>query len=213
MKCGQCGGEAPADSAFCPHCGAQLSDAEPATAAPAPTGAARLQPAASTAGGPAAEQSHWSGSYSPKAMIGWIVGAALLSILVIVAISMAGGDRSVWMWAFLGIVVLWCAVGLVAWYQKVSVRYELTTHRLFHERGFLSRTRDRIEVIDIDDVTLTQGPIERMLNVGTILVRSSDTTTPMLRMAGIDDARRVTDMIDNTRRAERQRRGIFMENL
>src|SRR5688572_1043531 len=185
MKCGQCGGEAPADSAFCPHCGAQVGVAAAAMAETAPTGAARLQPGTAAAAGQADEQTQWSGSYSAKAMIGWIVGAALLSILVVVAVSMAGGDRSVWVWVFLGLVILWAAIGLVALYQRWSVRYELTTYRLFHERGFLKRTRDRIEVIDIDDVTLTQGPIERMLNVGTIVVRSSDTTSPTLQMVGI----------------------------
>jgi hypothetical protein len=32
-------------------------------------------------------------------------------------------------------------------------------------------------------------------------------------MNGIEDARAVTDLIDNTRRAERQRCGLFMENV
>jgi hypothetical protein len=68
-------------------------------------------------------------------------------------------------------------------------------------------------VIDIDDVTLRQGLIERMFDVGTIHVRSSDMTHGNLSMVGIEDARTVTDLIDNTRRAERQRRGLFMENV
>jgi hypothetical protein len=55
--------------------------------------------------------------------------------------------------------------------------------------------------------------IERMVNVGTILVQSSDVTSPNLYISGIDDVRRITDLIDDTRRAERQRRGLFMENI
>jgi hypothetical protein len=68
-------------------------------------------------------------------------------------------------------------------------------------------------VIDIDDVTVRQGPIERMLGVGTISIRSSDTTDPQLDLPGIEDAKHVADLIDGTRRAERQRRGMFMENV
>jgi hypothetical protein len=49
--------------------------------------------------------------------------------------------------------------------------------------------------------------------VGTIRVQSSDITSPNLDMHGIEDVRRITDLIDNTRRAERQRRGLFMENI
>jgi membrane protein YdbS with pleckstrin-like domain len=212
MQCAQCGVEAPEASLFCPNCGAQLA-VESQTAVPQRTAAAKLQSAGGAAGNQATEQTLWAGTYSPKAMIGWIIGAALLSILIVIAVAVSGASRGVWVWVVLALLLIWAALGLVALYQRMSVRYELSTYRLFHERGFISRTRDRIEVIDIDDVTLTQGPIERMMNVGTILVRSSDTTTPTLRMVGIDDARHVTDLIDNTRRAERQRRGIFMENV
>jgi membrane protein YdbS with pleckstrin-like domain len=110
-------------------------------------------------------------------------------------------------------VVLWAILGLVILYRRLTVNYRLTTYRLFHETGLLKRTRDRIEVIDINDVTLQQGFIERMFNVGTIHLLSSDVTNRNLKMEGIEDVRRVTDLIDNTRRAERQRRGVFMENI
>jgi hypothetical protein len=68
-------------------------------------------------------------------------------------------------------------------------------------------------VIDINDVTLSQGVIERMFNVGTIHVQSSDVTHPDLHLVGIENVRDVTDLIDNTRRKERERRGLFMENV
>jgi uncharacterized membrane protein YdbT with pleckstrin-like domain len=110
-------------------------------------------------------------------------------------------------------VIAWAVLGLVLLYRRLSVRYRLTTYRFFHETGLLSRTRDRVEVIDINDVTLQQGLIERMFNVGTIHIQSSDVTNPDLYLQGIEDVGRVTDLIDNTRRAERQRRGLFMENI
>jgi uncharacterized membrane protein YdbT with pleckstrin-like domain len=93
------------------------------------------------------------------------------------------------------------------------VRYRLTTFRFFHETGLLSRTRNRIEVIDINDVTLNQGIIERMFGVGTVHIQSSDVTHPDIDLPGIENVRQVTDLIDNTRRAERERRGLFMENV
>ena len=118
-----------------------------------------------------------------------------------------------WIIAGIAAVILWAIFGLVMMYRKLSVRYRLTTFRFFHETGLLSRTRNRIEVIDINDVTLRQGLIERMFNVGTIHMRSSDVTHPDILLPGIEDVGRVTDLIDNTRRAERQRRGVFMENI
>jgi len=227
MKCGQCGGEAPADSVFCPHCGGQLAGAanspSPAQAAPVRTLASRMQPAGKTAGSKLAEQALWSGSYSAKAMIGWMIGVALLSIVVVIAVTIGGGTRDVWVWVVVGLLIMWGLLGLVVLYRKYTVRYELTTFRLFHETGLLRRTRDRIEVIDVDDVTLTQGIVERMLNVGTVKVLASDQSLSdkepksgglgTLVMQGIDDPRRIADLIDNTRRQERERRAIFMENV
>jgi hypothetical protein len=88
----------------------------------------------------------------------------------------------------------------------------LTRFRLFHEHGVVAREIDRMETIDIDDVTVRQGPVERMLGIGTIVIASTDRTEPVLYMRGIDNVTAVADLIDSTRRAERQRRGLHLES-
>jgi membrane protein YdbS with pleckstrin-like domain len=174
--------------------------------------AAKLRPGGSSgAAGQAHEDELWSGTYSGKAMVGAAAGLAVLTIAGLIAASFAGPIG--WIMVGIAAVILWAILGLVVLYRKLSVRYRLTTFRFFHETGLLSRTRNRIEVIDINDVTLQQGLIERMFNVGTIHIQSSDVTHPDLYLPGIEDVGRVTDLIDNTRRAERQRRGVFMENI
>jgi membrane protein YdbS with pleckstrin-like domain len=215
MKCEHCGGEAPATAAHCPSCGARLAenDGDPISEGRA-KGAARL----TARGGRNAtsrppEEELWSGTYSPKAMIGPVIGAAVLSILGLVAVGLAGGSAAVWWWLLLAIILMWVAIALTMLYRRLTVHYQLTTYRLFHETGLLRRVRNRIEVIDIDDVTLTQGIIERIFNVGTLHILSSDLSHNKLDMPGIENARYVADLIDNTRRAERERRGLFMENV
>jgi uncharacterized membrane protein YdbT with pleckstrin-like domain len=163
-------------------------------------------------------------------MLGPIIGVALLTILAIVAVMILGNDPTAWIVVGIGAVVLWGALGLVALYRHLNNRYRLTSYRLFHEVGVLGRKRDRIEVIDIDDVTLTQTFVERMLGLGTIhiissdesLMREKERTTGESRgearvsdfhMPGIANARQVADLIDNTRRAERNRRSVFLENV
>lgn len=210
MKCRECGREAPAESAFCPKCGAALNrevkdGSEAGTAQRFTSGVSR------GAGKQPAEDDLWSGTYSPQAMIGPAAGLAVLTVLALVGGSLAGPVG--WMVAGVGAVALWSIFGAVLLYRRMTVHYRLTTFRLFHESGLLNRKRDRIEVIDINDVTLSQGFIERMFNVGTIHIESSDTTDPALDMAGIDNVRHIADLIDNTRRAERQRRAVFMENV
>jgi membrane protein YdbS with pleckstrin-like domain len=163
------------------------------------------------AGNQSSEEDLWSGTYSPKAMVGPAVGLAILTVIALIVGSLVPPFG--WIAAGIVALVLWGALGLVILYRRLSVRYRLTTYRFFHETGLLARTRNRIEVIDINDVTLQQGIIERMFNVGTIHIQSSDVTHPDVFLPGIEDVGHVTDLIDNTRRAERQRRGLFMENI
>lgn len=216
MKCATCGTEVANDAAFCPKCGQPTDgrgvEPDQANGDARPSNAGRLRPGNSTGSGKQPNEVElWSGTYSPKAMVGPAVGLAVLTVLGLVLASFAG--PSGWIVVGIAAVLAWAILGLVVWYRRLSVRYQLTTYRFFHESGLLSRTRNRIEVIDINDVTLQQGLIERMFNVGTIHIQSSDVTHPDLYLPGIEDVGRVTDLIDNTRRAERQRRGLFMENI
>ena len=224
MKCNQCGAESPANATFCPSCGVQLTDSAPGagTTGRVP-GVQRLHGTARpAAANQPPEQDLWTGSYSAKAMAGPAIGAALLTVVGIVAVVITGGHPAAWIGLVIGALILWSALGLVVLWHRLTVSYRLTSYRLFHEKGLLNRTRDRIEVIDIDDVTLTQGLVERMFNVGTIHILSSDESLKnekvpahdgKLAMPGIEDARAVADLIDNTRRAERNRRGVFLENV
>ena len=72
---------------------------------------------------------------------------------------------------------------------------------------------DRIETIDMDDIAFVQGPVERVLGIGSIKVTSSDRTHPELHLIGIENVQHVAEMIDNARRAERLRRGIHIESI
>ena len=217
MNCESCGAKLAEDSAFCPRSGAQLDNG----AAPTPQGpideerapgASKLRPASTRSPRtPPSEEELWSGTYSPKAMVGPAIALAVLTVVALVIAGIAAPPALIFVG--LGAVVLWAIFGLVLLYRRMTVRYRLTTFRFFHETGLLSRTRNRVEVIDINDVTLSQGLIERMFDVGTIHVQSSDVTHPDLHLVGIENVREITDLIDNTRRAERQRRGLFMENI
>lgn len=215
MKCDTCDQEVAVGSAFCPHCGTPLAGDDDAGDVDVTEGRAawakRLKPSnTGSADKNPAEEDLWSGTYSPKAMVGWAIAAGLLTVAGLLVALLAGIVLLVWM---IGVVVVWGLLGLVLLYRRLTVRYRLTTYRFFHETGLLSRTRNRVEVIDINDVTLHQGVIERMFDVGTIHVQSSDRTDPDLYLPGIENVRMVTDLIDDTRRAERRRRGLFMENI
>jgi membrane protein YdbS with pleckstrin-like domain len=215
MHCTSCGGEAPPDSQFCPHCGTQLSGEDDSPGAGPEDQAAGLRRTTAafrrSDGEHPPEEDLWTGTYSPKAMCGSVLAAVVLSVGGLVIVPLVANTTIGWRMLVLGLLVMWGGLALVLAYRRLSVGYRLTTYRLFHERGLLSRTTDRLEVIDIDDVRVHQGLVERMLGVGTVKIESSDRTDPELSLPGIDEVRAVADLIDNTRRAERERRGLHIE--
>lgn len=165
------------------------------------------------------EESLWSGGYSSKAMIGaWILCLVLSIALIFGMVILPGilGEKVekniVWSVGTGVAITFWGIAASIYAYRRLGVFYELTTQRLIHKHGILVRTTDRIELIEIDDVAFTQGPVQRMLNVGCIKLTSSDRSHPQLNLLGIDDVSRVSGLIDDARRKERRRRALHIAN-
>ena len=211
MLCPSCNTPLAADAAFCSKCGAQLAGSPAPKQATTPADALRAAKAAvANSVGSDGERELWHGSYSAKAMYGnWVL--ALVATLVAVVVSILVPTPVTWLAAGAIVAVLWLVLIAQFLKERLSVSYTLTTQRFVHQRGLLRRVINRIEVIDIDDVTVEQGFVERMFGVGTIKLLSSDTSDPTLRMPGIDDVKRVAALIDDARRDERRKRGLYME--
>jgi membrane protein YdbS with pleckstrin-like domain len=211
MQCPRCSAEVDPQAKFCPECGAATT-AEPQAAAP-------LNPAGRAGAESVGEERElWQGSYSGKSMIGVWVLLAVVSVVALAAALLVqlpvlplGLPLVVLAVIVLGVIWLYALAVLV--YRKMSVHYRVTTQRLIHRRGILKVATDRIELIDVDDISFTQGLVERMLGVGTIAVRSSDRTHPELKLHGIDGVQKVADLIDDARRKERRRHGLHIETI
>jgi membrane protein YdbS with pleckstrin-like domain len=202
MKCERCGAEVVAQSVYCHKCGHRVGQS---------AGAALQQPTTKPEPPADPDKTIWDGSYSPKAMYGTYIVCAVLSLAIVI-----GG--AIFFAPFLPLaiglaVLIWLWPVSLLLYQRFSVHYRLTPQRFFHERGILKRVTDRIEVIDMDDITTEQGIIERMLGVGTLRITSSDRTHPKLVLPGIDNVARVAELIDDARRSERNRRGVYIESV
>lgn len=115
---------------------------------------------------------------------------------------------------FWGVVLLPIGIGLIlllrVWYKTSATRYRLTTQRLFVQKGLVAKQLEEVELFRVKDVTLQQGIIQRLLGVGSVVVLSTDDTTPRLELAGIRDPIEVKEMIRNAFRASRQREGMRM---
>jgi membrane protein YdbS with pleckstrin-like domain len=209
MVCPHCSAETDDQAQFCPQCGGRidLEREEPTTAREEFVRAAVSRREET----PDEERTLWEGSYSRWAMFGAWASAGVATLLVVIAaVVMAPAFPAVMIGGGL-VLVGWLALLAYYAYRRYSVHYQLTTQRFIHQRGLLWRRTDRIELIDVDDVTFTQGPMERMFGVGTIRITSSDKTDPEIDLPGIDNVGEVAGQIDDLRRRERRRRGLHIE--
>lgn len=218
MKCKQCAAEVVAGSVFCHACGASLAaTADPPAAPPRggeskPSSQERFAQGLSAGGDPEdAEQLLWQGRFSKLAMISAWIWGGVVTIALFVVMAMFDFTGEEWLW--LAIAALWIVLVLRLVYHQLSTRYSLTNQRLIHEHGLLWRRTDRIEAIDIDDITFDQGPIERLLGIGTVRITSSDQSTPKFALVGIEDVRRIATLIDEIRRKERRKRAVHIESI
>ncbi|MGD9647735.1 MAG: PH domain-containing protein [Pirellulales bacterium] len=217
MQCPACAAEISDNNRFCPQCGADLSapaeGGATARAVAKPRGApatAKLRRGRAT---DAPEEEVWQGTYSPLAMLGTWAAVLVLTIGSAIAAVVLAMPGQYWGFLMLGLLLLWVLPALVLLYRRLAIRYRLTTQRLFHERGLLRRVTDRIEVIDMHDITFEQGIFERLLGIGTIRIKSNDKTDPDFWLRGIDHVRDVAHELDRVRRAEQIRRGLFFEAM
>lgn len=145
------------------------------------------------------------------AMLGYVVALLTASIaLIVVSVIYSMPTLQI---SLIIVAVAWLILGVFYGARRFGISYELTTQRFIHQTGLLSRRTDRIEVIDIDDVSFFQGPVQRLLGIGTIDIASSDRSHPVVKMPGIADVKRVAGMIDDVRRKERKRRSLHIQTM
>jgi uncharacterized membrane protein YdbT with pleckstrin-like domain len=210
-----------ADSLFCHKCGERLDEHDPAinreeSEAAAETPKEKFQEAVASRMDSKAEPERelWRGDYSPKAMVGnWVASGFVCILLLVVAIVWLR-PHPLWFWlVFLAAFAPAVYNLAVLLYRKMSVHYILTNQRFIHESGFFRRVTNRIEVLDMDDVSFEQSLVERMFGIGSIRILSSDRSTPDLVLKGIENVAEVSNLLDNTRRTERRKRGLHIENI
>jgi uncharacterized membrane protein YdbT with pleckstrin-like domain len=206
MTCSRCGAAPPPGSAFCNRCGAALGGA-PAPTAPAP-------PAPESA----PEEELWKARPSLKAQahawILWVLEAAAVAYVWwgVLSPEMRGNP--------IARAVCAAAVGLplaaLLWgglLRKASVRYRLTTHRLFREVGILFRQLNEVELVRVDDVSVRQNLLQRIFNVGTItVIAPTDATEPRLELEGVENPIEVKEEIRRWVRKRRER-SLYLESL
>ena len=159
----------------------------------------------------ATQETLWDGRYSPKNFLGRAIFAGLV-VFAWVALALATWGFGHSGLAFVtyvtgGAALLYC---LYMGFKFVRVRrnhyYRLTSRRLFLTTGIFYRRVDQIELIRVKDLFVRQTLVNSWLDVGTVILVSSEQTLPRAVLLGIEEPRRVLDLIWRHTRLERDRR-------
>ena len=174
------------------------------------------------AGSPEALGVAWTeGSYSGKnlrltCLVIWLITIFFVGIGIYLMVNGKMGNHGTMSWAMLLIVPVcaWVWFGCVYIFRTKTIHYRLTQHRFYNEAGLFIKSVDTLELINIEDMTLKQSLLDRLVNggTGTIVLISNDQTHPTLKISGLENPRAAFESIDEMRRRERNARVIRSVN-
>ena len=92
--------------------------------------------------------------------------------------------------------------------------YVVTTQRVRVFRGLLAKDREDIELVRIQDIDHKQNVGERLMNLGDIMVRSSDPSNPEVTLRNVTNPEQVHETIRRAMLEARKRyRLTFQEEM
>ena len=94
------------------------------------------------------------------------------------------------------------------WVASLATRFEITTQRVRIERGVFSRSRQDTELYRIDDIVLEQPFGMRVVGHAILTLRSTDRSTPEVRLYGVPGLAVLADRLRECSLRERERRGV-----
>jgi len=113
---------------------------------------------------------HWKILIRPVLIAVIVLAAALVVEVVIPSGSAAGAERLAVAAVALLALMLWLTVPVLRW---LTTTYELTTKRLRLRVGIVTRHGRDIPLVRINDVSFEQGPLDRLLGCGRLVVESA----------------------------------------
>ena len=149
----------------------------------------------------------WSGTPSQKNNLGIFLLCALVMIAIIgSAIKLAhGGTPST---PLLALLLLPAAVAGWRWLVTRSTQYTLTDQRLKTRRGVFGRVTDDLELYRVKDSHFTQPFLQRLLGIGTITLRTTDASAPLITLPGMADPEALWERIRALVETRRDAKGV-----
>jgi len=112
-------------------------------------------------------------------------------------------------------VVVLCIVAAVPllvigwkWLVLKNIRYELTTQRLRTRTGVFNKHLEELELYRVRDYKLEQPFFLRLFSLSTVMLQTSDKSTPVVVLRAIVDGESVREQMRTYVEEARMRRGV-----
>jgi uncharacterized membrane protein YdbT with pleckstrin-like domain len=110
-------------------------------------------------------------------------------------------------WLFCWLVVP-IVISFYLWLRVRTTVYTLTTERFRVQQGILSKRTDDLELYRVKDLTLLEPFSQRLVGAGTVVMNTSDQTTPRVTLPAIKEPQRVLDLIRANVEKQRDRKRV-----
>ncbi len=148
------------------------------------------------------EQIIYEGRPSWRSILGfYIVGLIAVAAAAGIAFVVSGGGLAAAVGAGAFVLLL-----LVGWLKRISTRYSITDRRLRIQRGIIARNVDEARLERVQNVSVNQGVLERILQVGTVdFDTASNRPDDTFQFRGIAQPERITQLVDQAHQASEER--------
>jgi uncharacterized membrane protein YdbT with pleckstrin-like domain len=148
------------------------------------------------------EQVIYEGRPSWRSILGfYIMGLVVVAVAAGIAYLVSGGGLAAAVGAGVFVLLL-----LVGWIKRISTRYSITDRRLRIQRGIVARKVEEARLERVQNVTVNQGVLERILQVGTVdFDTASNRADDTFQFRGIAQPERITRLVDEAHAANEAR--------
>ena len=123
---------------------------------------------------------HWI--FFLPAIAGWIVAVALFVLSGLVPV---GSPLVMVCWALAAIVAIFALFKTVtAWFHRWTTETDVTTLRVVHKEGFISRKTFEMNVDKVESVDVNQSILGRIFGYGDVMVRGVGEGDKDIKMIG-----------------------------
>ena len=145
------------------------------------------------------EQVIYEGRPSWRSILGfYIMGLVLVAVAAAIGYFVQDATLA----AIVGAAALLLLL-LVGWLRRLSTRYAITDRRLRIQRGILSRKSEETRVERVQNVSVSQSLLERILRVGTVdFDTASNRPDDLFQFRGIANPNGVVELVN---RAQQRR--------